>query len=309
MKTIAKLILPGLFLLAGCKRAAPPPEAGTAENPGAEVITLTAEQSKTAGIKLAKAAWRDLAAPVEATGEFASDTDRVTQVRPPSAGNLLELLAAAGDEVEAGRPLFRYSAPGGEVHTASSPARGLVAGVYAEPGARLDPAVPVFTLADNTRLYCGLDVREKDISRVKKGQPVEIRLLAADGEIFRGAVTYISPRVDENTRTIKVRAEVENPAGSIRFGMFATGRILAPAGRPALAVPESAVREAEGRLEVFVPAGPGAFAPRAVVTGRRAGGYVEILSGLKAGEAVAASGSFILKSELAREAMQEGDAD
>lgn len=311
MKKNLCLLFSAVLFLAACKRTAQPPEPAAAGSGAGRTVTLTDEQMRSAGIRVSKAAFRELSSGIEATGEFASDTDKVVQVRAAAAGVLQEMLVAAGDEVESGQPLFRFSAAGQtpESREVKSPARGLVAGIYAETGARLDPAVPVLTISDNTRLYCGLDVREKDISRVKKGQAVEIRLLDADGETFRGTVTYISPRVDENTRTIKVRAEVENAAGKLRFGMFAAGRIMAPSGRAVLAIPEGAVRNMDGKTGVFVPGGHGVFVPRDVTVGASGGGFVEVRSGLKAGEAVVSSGGFILKSELAKGQLEEGDGD
>lgn len=271
-------------------------------------VSLTQEQYLSAGIKTEKAARRSFAIEVEALGEIASDTDRVVQLRPQVSGTAADILVSIGDTVDAGDVILVYR-PGadgaeGPALTASRP--GVVVGLFVAPGSHLDTAVPVATLADISRLRCSLDVYEKDIARIKKGQAVRFSATAFPKETFDGIVTYISPRVDPHSRTIRVRADIANQGGRLKFGMFIVGRIRVSV-RSVLAVSESAIQKYEGRTIVFVASkktpGRYVFAPNAVTIGERSGSYVEVTSGLKVSDEVAVKGSFLLKSELAKEEM------
>ena len=119
-----------------------------------------------------------------------------------------------------------------------------------------------------------------------------------------GGVSFVSHTVDPATRTAKVRIEVENKNGELRPGMFGTVEIVGggDTGQALLAVPDGAVQTVEGGPAVFVPV-PGeenTFAKRAVTVGKAVGGWVPVLSGLKEGEPVVVSGSFVLKADLGK---------
>jgi multidrug efflux pump subunit AcrA (membrane-fusion protein) len=309
-KLLFLVVAASALATAACKSkevpaAAAESKAGKKED---EAIKLSAEQMKSSGIQVSKALKRALSVEVELSGEIASDTDRVVQLRPESPGTLEQLLVAVGDNVEPGQVLVRYrsevSAPqSAEIKAAQS---GVVVGIYAEPGAHIDSAVPLVTIADSSRLRCGLDVYEKDIARVRKNQKVKIKVGAFPNETFWGTVSYISPRVDENSRTIKIRVDIANTGGKLKFGMFVKG-FLEVGERDALAVPETAVQNVKGKTFVFEAEEPGSFVPREVRMGERSGGWAEILSGLREGASVVGKGSFILKSEVLKGEMGEGD--
>jgi len=111
--------------------------------------------------------------------------------------------------------------------------------------------------------------------------------------------------LDEKTRTVTGRVEVANPEGRLKAGMFVEAVLEGGGGRTALAVPEAAVQDDGGRSIVFVLTGERRFARREIETGQRLGGQVEVLAGLTAGETVATSGSFLLKSEMRKESMED----
>lgn len=290
--------------LAGCRsdkgisRDAPPRSGSDAADAGTGVVRLTQAQALSSIIEVVKAGRRMLGTDVEALGEVASDPDHVIQLRPAGPGTLQEWLVAVGDVVRAGQALMKYRPEGGgTIAEWTSDHAGVLIGMYAEPGTHVDPAVPLASLADTSRLRCGLDVYEKDIGRVRRGQKVAVTVATYPDQVFEGTVSYISLRVDENTRTVKVRADVANPEGKLKFGMFVTGRIHV-AEREALVVPETAVQDLQGRPIVFVPRDALAFVPRDVTLGEHARGWVEVISGLRPGESIVSRGSLILKSRL-----------
>jgi len=137
------------------------------------------------------------------------------------------------------------------------------------------------------------------------GAAAQVRIAAVDDEAVSGNLSFIAPSLDPNTRTAQVRIEVKNDHGKLKPGMFATAVLAScreAAGQLVLAVPDEAVQTVEGGPAVFVPVEgePNTFAKRAVGVGPAVGGMVPITSGLKEGEPVVVSGSFLLKAELGK---------
>jgi len=169
-------------------------------------------------------------------------------------------------------------------------------------GQAVERATDAFKIADTTHVWVSLDLYEKDLSRVRVAQEVEMRTDSLPGETFRGRVAFIVPVIDEGTRTAKVRLEFPNPNGALHAGQLVTARIVADtklATNEVLAVPRSAIEQVEGKTVVFVKAGE-AFERRNVLLGTSGGDRVEVRKGLNAGEMVAVDGAFLLKSELLR---------
>jgi RND family efflux transporter MFP subunit len=218
-----------------------------------------------------------------------------------SARQRLFLVGATGAEVDSlaaarvPRPLLAVRAPfAGTVIEAN-----VLAGDHVELGANL------FRLADPSVLWASLHIREEDMASLQAGAGAELRTQAYPGEIFRGRLLLIGDVLDEKTRTVNGRVEVANPAGRLKAGMFVEAALEGSAVRTALAVPESAVQDDDGRPIVFVLTGERRFARREIETGERLGELVEVLHGLAAGETVATSGSFLLKSEMRKGSMED----
>ncbi|MBP7705786.1 MAG: efflux RND transporter periplasmic adaptor subunit [Candidatus Aminicenantes bacterium] len=203
----------------------------------------------------------------------------------------IDALAAAG----APRPLLAVRAPLSGTVLES----GIVTGDAAELGTSL------FRLADPSTVWACLHIQERDLADVRPGAEAVLRVQAYPGEEFRGRLAFVGDAVDAATRTVEGRIELANPAGRLKPGMFVEATIATAGDRRALAVPESAVQDDAGRAIVFVRTGEATFVRRAVRTGERAGGFVEVLEGLAEGEAVAVSGGFLLKSEFHKESMRD----
>ena len=154
----------------------------------------------------------------------------------------------------------------------------------------------LFLIADRTVLWVDLAVFESDARALRVGTPVSLTTDAVPGRIFRGRVSFIQPQVDEKSRTLTARVEVPNPDGTLRPGMFAMAK-LSPATSERLSVPITAVLPTGTQQLVFVNRGDGAFVPREVDTGARGDSLVEIVGGLKAGDEVVASATYLLDSE------------
>ncbi len=208
------------------------------------------------------------ASAVEVDGLAASRLPKaLLAVRAPFAGTIIEANVLAGDHVELGANLFR--------------------------------------LADPSVLWASLHIREEDMASLQAGAAAELRTQAYPGEVFRGQLLLIGDVLDEKTRTVTGRVEVANPAGRLKAGMFVEAALAGAAARTILTVPEAAVQDDEGREIVFILAGERSFVRREIKTGERLGGRVEVLEGLVAGETVASSGSFLLKSEMHKGVMED----
>jgi len=154
----------------------------------------------------------------------------------------------------------------------------------------------LFLIADRRLLWVDLAVFEQDAPAVRVAMPATIRVDAVPDHAFRGRVTFVYPQLDDRTRTLTVRVEVDNRSGELRPGMYATAD-LGTAGRRVVSVPVAAVLPTGTRDIVFVNRGDGRFAPREVRVGARGDSLVEIVAGLKAGDEVVASATYLLDSE------------
>lgn len=139
-------------------------------------------------------------------------------------------------------------------------------------------------------------VYEYDLPYIRIGQKVTISLPSDPGKTFSGTIASISPMLDPETRTAKVRAEIGNLPADMLHQMFVNAVIKANLGLR-LAVPRDAVLDSGSRQIIFVDKGNGYFEPRQVKTGLRTDSYVEILSGISEGEKIVTSGNFLIDSE------------
>lgn len=180
--------------------------------------------------------------------------------------------------------------------TIASPVSGYVVKRYATRGMRVMPGEPLFDLVDLSRVWVVSQVSEPDMALVKPGMETRITVTGLPGTVLNARIDYVYPVISEQTRTLEVRSTLPNPLTALKPRMFATVEISARLGKR-LAVPEDAVMDTGDRQLAYVDRGEGLFEPRVVTSGIRAGGKREIVSGLKAGERVAASALFLIDSE------------
>ncbi len=178
-----------------------------------------------------------------------------------------------------------------------APTSGVVLEKPAVEGRRFMAGDPLLQIADLSSLWLIAEVFEQDMGRVRVGQTAHFTIDALPGESFRGRVDFILPTVNPQTRTAQVRIELANPGGRLRPAMFGQVELLTGKNGPVLAVPDSAVLEGGLTQTVLIDRGSGRFEPRAVETGARASGWVEIRKGLKMGERVVTRANFLIDSE------------
>jgi membrane fusion protein (multidrug efflux system) len=174
--------------------------------------------------------------------------------------------------------------------TVTAPFAGFVAKREVSRGEYVQPGQTLFELVALDPIEVEFRIPEVDLARVEKGQVVAVSLAPFPDEIFEAVVTFVAPTIDSDTRTLRVKAELENPEGRLRPGLFA--RIdLGVANRTGVAmIPEDAVlQRADG--EVVFRVGDDNRVERLVIeTGERRNGMVEIARGPRPGEYVVARG-------------------
>jgi len=185
---------------------------------------------------------------------------------------------------------------------------GYVVQKMAFQGMRVTPADTLYDIADLSHLWVLADVYEYNLRSLALGAEGHINVASAGDKAWRGTVTYISPTVEEKTRTVKVRLEVENADGELKPDMYADVFLHVNVG-DGLVVPDGAVINAGDRRLVFLDRGEGRFEPREVKLGVRAsGGEVQVLSGLSEGDQVVTAANFLLDSESSLRAALSGMA-
>jgi multidrug resistance efflux pump len=170
--------------------------------------------------------------------------------------------------------------------TVRAPMDGVVARRHVSAGEFVREGTALFTLVTLDPLKYVGTVPERYAPLVRVGQPVRLGVEAHPGREFEGTVTRVAPVVEVQTRTLALEARVPNPTGALRPGFFARGTVLVEPRAPAVFVPADAVAYVAGLTKVFVVTGP-TVQERLVRLGERQGTWVEVLTGIQAGETVA----------------------
>jgi Cu(I)/Ag(I) efflux system membrane fusion protein len=177
-----------------------------------------------------------------------------------------------------------------------SPVTGVVLTKNAIQGTRVMPTDTLYEIGDLSRVWVLADVYEFDLPYVRVGQTAQVTVSSIPGRTWTGRATFVSPTLDEKTRTAKVRLELDNPGGLLKPDMYADV-ILQQAIGAGVAVPDSAVLQTGTRSIVFVQKAEGQFEPREVQPGVKANGFYQIKSGVAPGETVVVDANFLVDSE------------
>jgi RND family efflux transporter MFP subunit len=183
----------------------------------------------------------------------------------------------------------------------AAPVSGTITARAVNPGEVVEANKELLRVTNLSDVWVVAQVFEPDLARIRAGSGASVTTEAFPDRIFRGAVTYIDPSLDEATRTARVRVELENPDRLLKIGMYvrvAFGALGGQAERTAPSVPAAAVQTIGNRQVVFVAATePNVFELRPVRLGAELNGQYTILEGLSVGERVVAEGSFLLRAE------------
>ncbi len=193
---------------------------------------------------------------------------------------------------------------------------GVVVNRNVVEGEVVDTRTALFDVADTSRLWLTLNVRQEDAKYVSLGQ--KVLFSASESSIepdTKGSVSWISTGTDEATRTVKVRVDLANDDGRLRANTFGTGRIVLREEPQAIVVPSEAIHWDGTCNVVFVrdknfmkPDAPKVFHVRAVRPGVKDGGMTEIIAGVLPGEVIASKNSVVLEAQLLKSSMGAGCA-
>lgn len=310
-------VILGLMLLAACgKRAdggeaaargseasepeARGSEAHEAETVAKDIVALSDASLANLDVETDTARIGSLGLKLRIPGRIVPDANRTAKVTASLEGRLLKLDRDVGDRVAQGAAMGTLETP--ELLDRPQVLRSPIAGVVTERngsvGELIGKGQAVFTISDPGHLWLIGEVKEQDLALIQAGQDVEFGVAAYPGTLFHGKIGRVGNSVETETRTFEVRVETGSQGGKLRPGMFAEMEVTTGTLNGALLVSEAALQtEGEGQI-AFVALDANRFEKRAVKTGREAGGRVQILAGIRAGERVVTEGSFTLKSEM-----------
>jgi Cu(I)/Ag(I) efflux system membrane fusion protein/cobalt-zinc-cadmium efflux system membrane fusion protein len=191
--------------------------------------------------------------------------------------------------------------------TLFAPASGWIIERMVLPGQKIAAGEPLLVIADLSTVWADADIYQSDLPYVKVGMPVKLALSYWPAETFTGKVTFVSPTLDPESRTLKARLEIPNPELLLKPEMFATATLAYDLGE-GLAIPETAVMRTGLETYAFRDAGDGRLVPTPITVGERCDGYYQLLSGLSAGDKVVTSANFLVDSESSMKAALESMA-
>lgn len=203
-----------------------------------------------------------------------------------------------------------------------SPIDGVIIERNANVGLNVDSATKLFTVADLSTVWVLADVHERDLGSVRVGADAAITADAFAGQTRRGRISYIDPQVSPETRTSKARIELSNASGELRPGMYvdvlvtraatatvsgsgsgsASASASGPTSAPATTIPRSSVQTVGSRTFVYLADAqtPGRFIEREVTLGQISDDRIQVTSGIRPGDLVVTTGSFLVRAERER---------
>ena len=198
---------------------------------------------------------------------------------------------------------------GSGTYTLRAPIAGIVTRRDSNIGSLVEAQSVLFEIIDTSRLWAEMDVPEAEAARISVGQRVLLEVEDLPERRFEATIGYVAPLVDDRTRTVLARAALDNRDGALRANVYGRAHLAGGASTPAVLIPRAALQEAKGVQLVFVRLSDDEFTTRRVTAGPAEGAMVAIAEGLRPGEPVVTTGSFLLKTETLKENIGAGCCD
>lgn len=173
---------------------------------------------------------------------------------------------------------------------------GIITELSATPGQSIDESIALAKVSDLSQLWATANIYESDMSRVKLGEPIVLKVAAFPNDTFSGKISFISSNVDPVGRVLPVKVEVFNRGNKLRPGMFADLSVETAEPSQAIALPKDAVILDKGHYLVYVAKDDG-FMPVPVEVGNAYGDKIEIRKGIEVGQEVVVRGAFQLDAQ------------
>ena len=240
----------------------------------------------------------DIAQILEYTGNIAGQEQ--VQVYPiEETGRLIKYLVKEGNRVSKGDviALVDRSIKGMEFQSAkiTSPISGTVAMLFLDKGAMVAPQISIAMIANMDRVKVEIQIVEKELTRIKKGQFARAKVDAYPDKTFTGRLTELSPAINPLSKTAKGEIIINNPHHLLKPGMFARVELIVDKHKDILVISNKAVLKREDKEIVFTDVG-GIAKQKEVKTGFKDKNYTEIISGLELGESVIVLGNYGLRN-------------
>lgn len=270
-----------------------------------DVVQLSQAQMYEFGIGLSTAGPGTLQIEITVPGEVVVNNDKLAHIAPRFPGVVREVHKHLGDRVRKGDVLAVVESNESLVpYEIKSLLDGVIIEKHITIGEVRSEQEPAFVIADLDTVWVNLSIYQMYLPHVRVGQQVSV----SSGREFAdaiGLISYLSPTVDEHTRTATARVVLSNQSGNWRPGLFVEGKILAIEEAVSLLVPKSSLQKFEGNDVIFVST-PEGFVPVPVKIGRVNQSSAEILSGLEVGQKYVSKGAFTLKAELEKSSLTGG---
>jgi membrane fusion protein, heavy metal efflux system len=261
--------------------------------------TIGAESAKAAGVVTEPAAPATLAETVAVYGQVKLNGNKIARATPRFAGVVHEARKSLGDAVKAGEVVAVIESNQTlTTFEVKAPIAGIVLERATTAGEAVAEGAPLYTIADLADVWIDLNIQKRDQARVKVGQAVTIQ--ADDGGAeATGKLAWLSPLGSVESQTLSARVVMPNADRRWRPGLFVKGAITIDEIPVPVAVKESGIQTLFSFTVVFSKHGE-LYQARPLEIGRRSGGYVEVLKGLKAGELYVTENSFLIKADIGK---------
>jgi multidrug efflux pump subunit AcrA (membrane-fusion protein) len=281
-KTTLVILIAGLAAAAGCKNK--------------DLQTFNNLEKDRFLVQTEKAQIRDIEDYLVLVGSVKAMDEAV--LYPRVSGKLMKNLVMEGDPVKKDQPvaLIERDEPGVVYEPAPVPSTltGVIGRMYQDSGASVTPQTPIALVVTQGKVRVVVDVPERYIGEVFLGQAARIKVDAFPDKTFSGTVYRVSPVVDTKTRSAVIEILAENSSGLLKSGMFSEVNLVVGARKSAVTVPAAAIQDYNGKPCVFMPEN-GYAALRPVKTGVSNDDFVQITSGLRAGDEIVTFGLYGLK--------------
>ncbi|MEP6847726.1 MAG: efflux RND transporter periplasmic adaptor subunit [Acidobacteriota bacterium] len=240
----------------------------------------------------------------------------VARLNPVSRGEFeqaaVKLRTAEVDRATAREKLLLYGLPAKRIDALRSPSQitseivltapvsGTITSRSVNPREVVEANKELLKVTNLTTVWVIAQLYEKNLSAMRPGSRASVTSDAYPGRLFRGHVAYIDPNLDQQTRTVAARVELENPGQVLKIGMYVDVAFgsMGNAESTAPIIPSSAVQKIDNRETVFVATDkPNVFTLRSVRLGTESNGKRLVLEGLNVGDKIVSDGSFSLRAE------------
>lgn len=261
--------------------------------------TITAEAAQRGGVVVEPAGPAAMSETISVYGAVKLNANRIARAVPRFGGIVREARKALGDTVVADETVALLETNQSLTTIAvKAPIAGIIVDRDVNAGETVGDGVALYTIADLSEVWVDLNVPKRDQARVKVGQAVVIH--ADDGgSEAKGTISWISPVSSPEAQTLIARVVLPNPEQRWRPGLYVKAEITLAEETVPVAVKESALQTLFDFTVVFSQHGD-LYQARPLELGRRGGGYVEVLKGLKPGESYVTENSFLIKADIGK---------